>query len=263
MRTGTGELWHVDAEGRSWRAPSWVPGRTLHGVADLTTAREAGAMVARWHEAVSDLDHRFSFSRPGAHDTEAHMAALRDSLDRHPTHRLRDAVAPLADRILRGWDTWSGRMDGPVAISHGDLKISNLRFDDTGHALCLLDLDTMGRLPLDIELGDAWRSWCNPRGEDTAEPDFSVDVFRASARGYLGERDLARETREALPGGIERICLELAARFAADASNETYFGWNPAIGATRGDHNLLRARGQLRLGELVRAQRASLDAVLT
>jgi Ser/Thr protein kinase RdoA (MazF antagonist) len=262
LRTGEGDLWSVDAEGRSWRALTWVPGRTTHRVENPAMAREAGSLVARWHVAVGDLEHRFAFSRPGAHDTASHMASLRAAVQEHPDHRLADPVSRLADEILAEWEDWDGRLDGPAAISHGDLKISNLRFDDHGRALCLLDLDTMGLLSLDIELGDAWRSWCNPAGEDTTEPVFDEGIFAASAAGYLSERSLAAEEREALPEGIQRICLELSARFAADALRENYFGWDSFVAPTRGDHSLLRATGQHRLSRLVRARRGELSRAL-
>ena len=50
----------------------------------------------------------------------------------------------------------------------------------------------------------------------------------------------------ALVPGAERIALELSCRFALDALDESYFGWNPRFGG-RGEHNLLRARGQAAL----------------
>ncbi len=263
LRTGTGGLWHTDDEGRAWRALSWVPGRTIHRVESAAVAGEAGAMVGRWHAALEDLDHEFAFSRPGAHDTERHMASLRAAIDEHRGHRLADPVGRLGERILEDWAAWDGTIRDPGGITHGDLKISNLRFDDDGRALCLLDLDTMGRLPLDAELGDAWRSWCNPEGEDTTAPRFRLDVFEASARGYLSERALPADVRQALPAGIRRICLELAARFAADAVRESYFGWDPSVAPTRGDHNLLRATGQHRLAGLVHAHHERLVAALS
>jgi aminoglycoside phosphotransferase (APT) family kinase protein len=147
-------------------------------------------------------------------------------------------------------------------LAHGDLKISNLHFSAQGRAIALLDLDTMGYLSLDVELGDAWRSWCNPVAEDAAETVFDLDLFEASARGYLANRALSSEDREALPGGVERICLELAARFAADAIHESYFGWNPSVAAGRGEHNLLRASGQFCLAQSVRTQRQKMERAL-
>lgn len=254
--------WVLDDEGGCWRALSWVPGVTVHALDGPARAAEAGALVARWHAATDDLDHDFAFSRPGAHDTPAHMAKLRRVLDEHRAHRLYDEVAPLAEGLLADWGTWEGRLDLPERLAHGDLKVSNLRFTEDGRGLCLLDLDTMGRLSLDVELGDAWRSWCNRSSEDAAEVRFDTELFGASARAYLAVRPLDDETRDALPGGVERICLELASRFAADALEECYFGWSSEVAPTRGEHNLVRARGQLALARSTRASRQEMERLL-
>jgi Ser/Thr protein kinase RdoA (MazF antagonist) len=260
--TDGGALWALDDEGRCWRALSWVPGVTHHKLLDEAMAREAGALVARWHRSTAQLKHQFAFGRVGVHDTRAHLEKLRQALDVHSAHRLYDKVAPVAQEIVDRFASWQGREHGPVQLSHGDLKISNLRFDADGRGLCLLDLDTMGPLSLDLELGDAWRSWCNPASEDALETRFDVALFEASAIAYLSERPLPAEERQALPGGIERICLELSARFATDSLQETYFGWNPLVAATRGEHNLLRAQGQLALARSVRGVRGRLEKIL-
>jgi hypothetical protein len=55
--------------------------------------------------------------------------------------------------------------------------------------------------------------------------------------------------------GLETVCIELAARFAVDAFDDRYFGWDPARFPSRRLHNLVRARGQLALGVDVRAAR--------
>jgi hypothetical protein len=58
------------------------------------------------------------------------------------------------------------------------------------------------------------------------------------------------------------MCIELAARFAVDAFDGSYFGWDPSRFPSRRAHNLVRARGQLALGLSVRAQRSdALDLV--
>ena len=246
-----------------WRALSFVPGVTHHKLSDPRLAAEAGALVARWHRATEDLEHDFAFSRPLAHHTPHHMEVLRRALAEHTGHRLRAEVERLAGDLLGRWASWSGDLDEPTRVAHGDLKISNLRFDAEGRGLCLLDLDTMGQLPLSVELGDAWRSWCNPVAEDAAETVFSVELFEASARAYLAAYPVPAELRERMPAGIERICLELAARFAADALNESYFGWDPSVAPGRGEHNLLRARGQLALATSVRDQLPAIGAALS
>ena len=262
LQTKTGKLWHVDEKDRCWRALSWIPGRTYHRIPTPQVAHQAGLMVGRWHRALEDFSHTFHFSRPGAHDTSAHMAFLNETLSLHPDHAFLSEVNELAEALFRCWEAWDGRLNGPRILAHGDLKISNLRFDFEERAIALLDLDTMGYLSRDVEMGDAWRSWCNPAAEDVVESQFDLALFEASARGYLEQCELNSEEREALPAGVERICLELAARFAADALNESYFGWNPDVAQTRGEHNLIRARGQLSLAQSVIAQRRDLERIL-
>lgn len=263
LRTDDGGLWTIDDEGRCWRALSWVPGRTIDQLDDPKLAREAGRLVGRWHAATADLVHDFAFTRPGAHDTDKHMATLQAAVEAHGDHALHAAVAPIADELLARWAAWEGRLDGPLRVCHGDLKISNLRFDEDGVGLCLLDLDTMANLSLDIEMGDAMRSWCNPQGEDVTGAVFERELFAAAMDGWTGAFDALREDLDALVPAIERICLELSARFAADALNEAYFGWDPSRFASRGEHNLLRARGQLSLARSVADQRAALERVLS
>ena len=53
----------------------------------------------------------------------------------------------------------------------------------------------------------------------------------------------------------------LALRFAADALNESYFGWSQDVAPTRGEHNLLRAINQLSLARRVAVHRGDLHAI--
>jgi Ser/Thr protein kinase RdoA (MazF antagonist) len=260
MRTDGGDAF-VEQDG-IWRALTWVDGVTHHKLDDVALAAEAGRLVARWHTATDTLDHSFAFSRPLAHDTRHHMSVLLKALEGHREHPLLDQVRPLAHGILGDWASWSGRLDHPTRVCHGDLKISNLHFDQDGRGICLLDLDTMGQLSLDVELGDAWRSWCNPAAEDSDETRFDLALFEASALSYLDERDVDAATRASLPQGVQRICLELSARFAADALNEDYFGWDADRFPSRGHHNLLRAQGQFALARSVKAQLPEMRRIL-
>jgi hypothetical protein len=120
----------------------------------------------------------------------------------------------------------------------------------------MVDLDTLQRGTLDVELGDAMRSWCNPLAEHTADGRFDLPLFEAAMRGYAeGAPDEGPSDAEwgSIVPTIERIALELAARFAQDALAESYFGFDPRWGG-RGEHNLLRARGQAGLARSVRDQ---------
>lgn len=250
--TADGALWHTAADGSVWRCLTWVGRDTVHELHRQRRARSAAALVGRVHAALRDFDWTFRCVRPGAHDTDAYMATMHAAVDANPDHRLHDAVAVVAERIAERWGRWDGPRDLPVRVIHGDLKISNVRFDGDD-AVALIDLDTFQHGTLDAELGDAMRSWCNPASEDAPVARFDLGLFDAAMQGYVrGTADApptAAEWASIVPG-IQRICLELAARFARDALEEQYFGWSPEHGG-RGEHNLLRARNQLDLARTV------------
>lgn len=261
LRTDAGDLC-VDSPEGVFRALSFAPGTTVHRVSTPALAAAAGALVARFHAAVDDLVWDYRHVRPLAHDTPNHMARLEEGLARGGDSPEEREATGVAEGILAEWRSFE-LAALPKRHCHGDLKISNLRFDAAGErGVCLLDLDTLSALPLDVELGDAWRSWCNPKGEDDTETYFDLAIFEAALRGYAGERALSAAEREGLVGAAERIALELAARFCRDVWDNSYFGWNAARFPSRRAHDLFRAKGQLSLARSVHAQRAEIARIL-
>lgn len=257
-----GALWVIDAQGFTWRMLTWLEGHTVSVIERPAQARSAAQWIARFHGALRDLSHRFHFTRPGAHDTPLHLSRLETALREHPAHASYDEAASLAAEILSRARALPALPKGPLRIVHGDLKISNVLFEGD-RAIALLDLDTLAELTIPIELGDALRSWCNPSGEDATRAQLRLDVFEAALDGYAeNARWLTVEEREALVLGLETISLELAARFCADALNESYFGWNPNKFASRTQHNLARAESQLSLAASVARERATLEKIV-
>ena len=135
-------------------------------------------------------------------------------------------------------------------IIHGDPKVSNFLLNKDANVefyaiTGVIDLDTMARSSISYDVGDAIRSWCNPRKEDEC-PEFNSEY----ARETLGEyeeamRFLVREERETLASSPAYIALELSMRFARDALCEDYFGFSPEIG--HAEHSSRRARAMLEL----------------
>lgn len=254
LHTRSGTLWTTLGDGSVWRAQSYVEGITRARVETARDAQAAGCLLARFHGALVDLPHAFVALRVSVHDLEAHLAALEAAVDRSAHHRLHDRVAPLAEALLATGRRLPPIDDLPRRPVHGDPKFSNVLFgppDTAGerHARCLVDLDTVAPQALMVELGDAWRSWCNPDGEDGARARFDLERFEASVDGYREGRTLepSPAERDSLVFGVERISLELAARFAADALVERYFGWDPTRFPGAGEHNLRRAERQWEL----------------
>ncbi|MDI3282950.1 phosphotransferase [Polyangium sp. 15x6] len=262
LRTDDGALWVDDEEGRSWRALSFVEGQSHDRLPGPGFAREAGRMVARFHAAVLDLVHDYRHVRAGVHDTKKHLGALEAALDAHAGHRLFGEVEPLARRLLAAAARLPDLSGLPLRHVHGDLKISNLLFRGE-RATCLVDLDTLGRMIWPFEMGDALRSWCNPAGENVDHVAIDADTFAAALEGYgeiaRGAGLVSAEEAGAIVDGLATICLELSARFLADALREVYFGFDALRFPARGEHNLVRGKGQLALFDSVQARRTELE----
>jgi Ser/Thr protein kinase RdoA (MazF antagonist) len=250
-------------DGSRWRLLTRIAGVSFDRCTDPVQARAAGALVARFHAALADLEHRFRPLGIVLHDPPAHLRALHGALAARPQHRLAHEVAQLAKRIDASMAEWESLDALPLRVAHGDLKFNNLLFagGDAAarlRAVALIDFDTVSPLPLWAELGDAWRSWCNRAGEEQGSAALDLSIFYASAEGYLDAAPFPMQDAErgSLALGLERISLELATRFATDALVESYFGWDPARFPAPGEHNLQRARAQLALWEQARDTRS-------
>lgn len=255
LRTLSGARW-FEHDGAVWRALSYVDGVTVHAMPDAAHATAAGELVGRFHRALSTLRHRFVFQRASVHDTTGHLRRLDEVLAASGGH---SEESDLARRILDAAARLTPIASLPRRPVHGDLKVSNVMFARGARpeALCLIDLDTLGPQTIAYELGDCLRSWCNPEGEDTTATRFDEGRLAASLRGYaagaaglLGPEEIA-----AILPGVETVCVELAARFCVDAFEDRYFGWDPARFASRREHNLVRAAGQLTLALAVMSSR--------
>jgi Ser/Thr protein kinase RdoA (MazF antagonist) len=268
IRTRAGELWTRDGEAptpRVWRAQSYVDGVTHHASRDAAVLESGAGLVAAFHRALADLRHEFVHRRP-LHDTPRHLANLEAALS-SDRGRGDAAAQALGGEVLRHAEGVRRDFEQlPKRIIHGDPKLSNVLFrrDAPERALCMIDLDTVARGPLAYELGDALRSWCNPAGEDTSDIELAPSAVAAVLRGYARAcpAGVSRDELGSALDGFETVSLELASRFAADVVVDQYWGWDATRFASRRDHNLLRARGQLALSKAVRAQRAALARVV-
>jgi Ser/Thr protein kinase RdoA (MazF antagonist) len=261
----SGALW-AEHDGAVWRVLTFIDGENRDAVDSAAQARAAGAVLAEFHRAVDDLAHTFRNARLGVHDTARHLRTLRAALEEHREHREMGAVRPLAERVLALAERLPPLPVTPDRIVHGDPKISNVMFAHGGErALCLIDLDTLARMPVALELGDALRSWCNPATEDAANARFDRELFAAAVTGYARAAHgfLTRAEWSAIPAGTLTITVELAARFCTDALRESYFRWNANRYASASAHNQARTRGQLQVADQIATHLDTLDELTT
>ena len=255
----------LNRDGQTWRMFNYIDGVSFNTVDDPAIAREAGTVLAEFHRALLDMDYEFCNVRPGVHDTQKHIAALRSALDIHRDHVNYREILPLSTEIL----DYAARLPiltaSPERKVHGDPKINNFLFDRKNQrGICLVDFDTLGRMSLPLELGDAFRSWCNPGGEDVDKTTFSIATFENALQGYASiSRDfILDEEWRALVVAIHIIYIELATRFCADALNESFFSWDPNKFESHSQHNQIRARNQLNALKSLITQSADANKIL-
>jgi Ser/Thr protein kinase RdoA (MazF antagonist) len=259
-----GRLW-LEHDGGNWRLMTFVDGVSLERLVAPPQATAAGLLLGRFHRALEDYHPDFHSSRPHVHDMPRHLANLEAALAGHAGHDQFVAIEPLGRAILAIAATLPTLPAVPERVVHGDPKIGNILFErDGGPALALVDLDTLGRMALPLELGDAFRSWCNPVGEDRADAGFSLPLFRGAVRGYARAVRgwITPDEAAAIVPATLTIYVELAARFCADALQERYFGWDSRRYPSRSAHNQVRAASQLRAAQSLADQLPAAEAVI-
>lgn len=234
-----------DAEGRTWRAQTFLEGVTHATVREPAMAREAGAMFGRFHTTLAGLRYEFK-SKKILHETEKIFAVFSRVARKFRASPLMEEMSDEVAFVLSESKRSLLPRNLPLRAIHGDPKISNLLFDERGKGCGVVDLDTCNRRPLLVETGDMFRSWCGLE-EDDPKNEFRLDIFKAGWKGYASSAKITARERSLVPRSVATITLELASRFLADYFNDSYFGWDPSRYPSRRAHNLARARGQLAL----------------
>lgn len=247
----------LQQDGQVWRLFNHIDGNVHESPDRPEMAGAAGAMLGRMHAALARFDHELKAPLPPAHDTMCHTLHLKNTLERKSGHARYARIKSLGESILANLEQVPALPAVDTRMVHGDPKISNFIFTaDNREVKCMVDFDTLNRMPVYLEIGDALRSWCNPSGEDTVDGYFSMAHCRPALEGYAGHigRLLTREEWLAVPAAVLTICLELAARFCADALNEDYFSWDPDRFGSHGEHSEIRAGGQFNMAKSVLEQ---------
>ncbi len=239
-----------DAAGGRWRLYPLIPGRVFDAIESNEMAVEAGRIVGEMHRHFRGLSLEPKGSIEHFHDTAYVLDKLRGVVTKLPgelRHMAEDVLTTLPRVIL----TEDAAREGKQII-HGDLKISNILFDETERAVGIIDFDTIMRHFRAIDLGDSLRSWCNRTSEDDPQATFDVRIFHAAMIGYeqgWGAPVREEEKRIFLRATIQ-ITYELASRFLIDVVCDDYFGYGKPYRSRRAA-NTARAIGQYHLAKTI------------
>ncbi len=255
--TNDGKLFYIDEDGEYWRAYYFIDGASTYDtVSDPSHLYHAGVGFGNFQKMLADfpMDELIE-TIPDFHNTKKRMTTFFESVERDEVGRAKfisddifffETYRDIAESLVN----MQNAKAFPLRVTHNDTKYNNILIDDkTGKALCVIDLDTvMPGLSL-YDYGDAVRFAASTAIED--EPDLSkvgVDLilyeqfthgFVSSCSGFLEKTEL----KNMALGGVV-LTIELASRFMAD-----YLDGDKYFKVTRTDHNLQRARNQIKLAQ--------------
>ncbi len=254
--TGTGENYMYDSDGSFWRVMNFIDSVTFDICDDESVIRAVGEAFGEFQLQLADFDGSVLYETiADFHNTRKRLDTLFTDARANQVGRTGSVTSEL-HRIRSYYKTACSLCDRygsrafPVRVTHNDTKANNVLFDrETLRPLTIIDLDTVMPGMAMYDFGDAVRFLANTAAED--EPDLSkvsLDTakFTAFAEGFIGKvkDSLTPEEIDSMVLGTFSITVELAARFLDDYLNgDVYFK------ITYPDHNLVRARCQLRLAE--------------
>ena len=242
-------------QGDFWRAYLFIEqARTYDIIGDNRHAYEAGRAFGRFQELLADFPPPpLHETIPRFHDTPARYAAFERAVADDRLGRVRACRPEIAfARTLRPFTRLvtdalaTGAL--PLRVTHNDTKINNVMIDDeTGTAVCVIDLDTVMHGSVLYDFGDQIRTSVGHFDESETDLDrveVDLDTFAALARGYIEVAATFLTPRETdwLVAGGKLMTFEVGIRFLADfLEGDVYFK------IRRERENLDRARTQFKL----------------
>ena len=208
------------------------------------------------HRALAKFDaSKLGEVIPHFHDTKQRYQNFLDAVKEDKCGRVQTCLEEI-ETIKKYADEYGVIMDGiangeiSYSVTHNDPKINNVMFDKfSGDIRAVIDLDTIMPGSFLFDFGDSLRSLFtgdNEDSEDLSKLVVNYDVFEAYTKGYLSEMKDVLKPREIelLPFSAFLLTIECGMRFLEDyLRGDVYFK------IKHPDHNLIRARTQIKLAE--------------
>ena len=253
--TKTGESCVFDEEGYCWRVTHEIKGvYSASVVENAGMLKETGRAFGKFMRDLDGFDASvLTETIPNFHDTPKRFENFKRAVAEDRMGRAAGVQAEI--EFAMGYEefvhTLVDQLESgiiPLRVTHNDTKINNLLLDqETGKAICVIDLDTVMPGLAAYDFGDSIRSGTNPADED--ERDLSkvtmdINLYEAFAAGFLSEAGAIMKKEEllSLPIGAKMMTFECGIRFLSDyLDGDVYFKVH------REGHNLDRARTQFKM----------------
>ena len=268
LTTKDGQFYHEDENGEFWRMYDFVGGFCLDTPEREEDFYQSALAFGRFQQLLCDFPAETLVETiPEFHNTINRYCQFKESVAADRLGRLeavREDVAFLLEREEKGSQLQKMRMDKtlPLRVTHNDTKLNNVLLDKkTRESLCVLDLDTVMPGLSAYDFGDSIRFGAATAAEDepdTSKMEMDLHLFEVYTRGFLqAATNLTEEELKVLPMGAYTMTLELATRFLKDyLDGDVYFK------VAYPEHNLVRARTQIKLVKDMEAKMEQMEAIV-
>ena len=270
IRTKSGDIMYKDPAGYYWRAYYYIDNATpYNSVEKPEHFYEVGRIFGEFQKLLCDFPvENLHDTIPDFHNTTKRFYAFVAAVAEDKAERadeVEEEIEFLFDRRRMMGEIVKKLKKGEIAnrVTHNDTKINNVLIDDeTDKAICVIDLDTVMPGSALYDFGDAIRFGASTAAEDEEDLDkISLDMnlfkqftagFLSEVRGFLPDHEI-----RLLPLGVKVITCELAMRFLTDyIDGDLYFKVRSP------EHNLIRARAQMKLLTDIEKKSDEMDKVI-
>jgi len=269
MSTVNGGVFFENDQSEYWRIFNFIDDHIVFdGHPSLEIAYEGARMFGNFIWLLADLDPvKIVDTIPDFHNLRSRMSQLENAVKQDPKGRLKFVKSQL--RYVRNAYELMSTIQvlgekGLLAprIVHNDTKINNVLFDQDQKGLCVVDLDTVMPGYVHYDFGDGIRTCANNGSED--DPDlkkvsYNLDIISAFAEGFVdAARNILNEhERASLAHAALLFPFIMGVRFLTDyVAGDVYYK------IQHEDHNLIRARAQLKLAQDGEAKLQEMQSII-
>jgi len=264
-----GDKYYHQAEGQFWRLYKFID--NSHGydvVENSQIAYEGGKAFGIFMSLLADLPAgRLTETIPDFHNLEKRLDTFYNSLNINPVHRsgsIPEEINFVRTRAEQMLTIPALIKEGkiPMRITHNDTKFNNILFDDSNHAMCIVDLDTVMPGSILFDFGDAIRTGANTAAEDEkdlSKVDINLPIYEAYTQGFIEKthHTLTKVEIDNLAFSARFMTFMIGLRFLTDfLDGDLYFRTHYP------EHNLDRARVQFRLVEAMESHADKMHAIV-
>ncbi len=255
--TADGKAYYKDSRGEYWRSYIFIAGATCYDqVEKPEDFYQSAVAFGNFQRLLSEFPaETLHETIEGFHDTKARFAVFKQAVKEDRMGRAASVQKEIEFVLAREdvadyFGDLQAKGELPLRVTHNDTKLNNIMIDDeTGKAICVIDLDTVMPGLVMNDFGDSIRFGANTAAEDETDLSLvscSMELFELYAKGFLegcGGRLTEKEV-SLMPMGARVMTFECGMRFLTDyLQGDVYFKIH------REHHNLDRCRTQFKLVE--------------